>query len=64
MKRRYEDRRDAFGTRNPWWWATALVSFASVALFTIGVAVVVYGGFTQLGDIDDEDAQPSRVTHA
>lgn len=63
MKRRYEDRRDAFGTRNPWWWGTVLASLASAIFFMAGVALVVYGGFTQLGDFDD-DAQPSRVIHA
>jgi protein-S-isoprenylcysteine O-methyltransferase Ste14 len=61
MKRRYEDRRDTFGTRNPWWWMTVLVSITSVVFFMAGIALVVYGGFTQLGNIDD-DAQQSRMT--
>ncbi|HEY2627965.1 MAG TPA: hypothetical protein VGI57_02505 [Usitatibacter sp.] len=62
MARRYEDRRDAGGTRNPWWWMTVLVSLASALFFVVGVAFVVYGGFTQLGNFDD-DEQPSRMTH-
>ncbi len=63
MARRYEDHRDARGNRNPWWWMTVLVSIASVLLFVAGVGLVVYGGFTQLNDMD-EDGQTSRVINA
>jgi hypothetical protein len=62
MKRRYEDRRDDFGTRNPWWWITLIISLVSAFMFVFGVALVVYGGFTQLSDPGDDDAQTSRVT--
>jgi len=63
MKRRHEYSRDAFGTGNPWWWMTVLASLASAIFFVVGIGLVVYGGFTQLGPLDD-DTRPSRMTHA
>ena len=60
MARRYEDQRDRRGSRNPWWWATAAVSLASAMLFVLGVAFVIYGGFTSL-DLEQDDGQATRV---
>jgi hypothetical protein len=61
MKWRLEDDRGDYVTKNPWWWATWLVSIGSVLMFALGIGLVVYGGFTSLGDIDDE-SQGARVT--
>ncbi len=62
MKWRLEDDRGDYVTKNPWWWITWLVSIGSVLMFALGVGLVVYGGFTSLGDFDD-DSQGARVTH-
>ena len=61
MKRRYEDRRDRHGSKNPWWWATVAISLASALMFLFGIAFVVYGGFTALDLGDDDNGQVSRV---
>jgi hypothetical protein len=64
MKCRLEDQRSDYVRSNPWWWITWLVSLASVLMFALGVAFVVYGGFTQLGDLDDDDSHGAHVNHA
>lgn len=61
MKWRLEDGRGDYVTRNPWWWITWLVSIGSMLMFALGIGFVVYGGFTSLGDIDD-DSQDAHVT--
>jgi len=61
MKWRLEDDRGDYVTRNPWWWITWLVSIGSVVMFALGIGFVVYGGFTSLGDVD-EDSQDAHVT--
>ena len=63
MKWRFEDERGKYTSRNPWWWATWAISAASVVMFLLGLAVVVYGGLTQLGDVDDGPENP-RAIHA
>ena len=63
LKLRIEDERGDYATSNPWWWLTWIVAAASALMFACGVALVVYGGFTALGDFDD-DAPGARVTRA
>ncbi len=61
MKWRLEDDHGNYVAKNPWWWLTWFVSIGSALMFALGMALVVYGGFTALGDIDD-DSQSARVT--
>lgn len=62
LQRRHEDRRNVHGTRNPWWWLTFIVATMSALLFVLGIAILVYAGFTQLGPLDDTDDGNAHVT--
>jgi len=48
MQSRYEDKKNQFTRKNPWWWAAWSTSLVSILLFVFGIGTVVVGGFTQL----------------